>query len=186
MPFALKKTRRKRSRPSRLVPPIWSPCTASGEFDQGLQIDKAVLETISLLVPMTFRSSWRWVLRWSTNFGKWALGVAWSASVSTNGFGMRGWWKPAPVLPRLWRRATCASTVCARPRPVTRSKRVTSSPSGSTGPCGCWRWLDLPSGGVMRRPRAPSMSICRATRSDYLHACCCGAVGSLAGYRFMR
>ncbi len=31
--------------------------TTSREFDQGLQIDEAVLESISLRVPMTFRSS---------------------------------------------------------------------------------------------------------------------------------
>jgi len=39
------------------VPPSWSSCTTSGELDQELQIDKAVLESISLLVPMAFRSS---------------------------------------------------------------------------------------------------------------------------------
>jgi hypothetical protein len=30
------------------------PCTTSGEFDQGLQIDKAALESVSLLVSIAF------------------------------------------------------------------------------------------------------------------------------------
>ncbi|MGA7071583.1 hypothetical protein, partial [Bradyrhizobium sp.] len=45
-------------------------------FDPGTSNRKAALESMSLLVPITFRSSWKRVLQWSTNFGKWALGVS--------------------------------------------------------------------------------------------------------------
>jgi hypothetical protein len=44
--------------------------TASGEFDQGLQVDKAVLASTSLLGPMTFPKFMTVGAATSTNFGK--------------------------------------------------------------------------------------------------------------------
>jgi hypothetical protein len=44
-------------------------------FDPGTSNRKAALESIGLLVPIIFRSSWKWVLQRNTNFGKWALEV---------------------------------------------------------------------------------------------------------------
>jgi hypothetical protein len=48
------------------------PAPQAANSIQEFQIQKP-LESIGFLVPMTFRSSWKWVQRWSTNFGKWAL-----------------------------------------------------------------------------------------------------------------
>jgi len=92
----------------------------------------------------------------------------WIASGSTNGCGTRGWSRPAPAPQRLSKAVASASTACARDRPDTRSRPATSSPSGSTAACVCWRSRDFPSGGAMLPRRGCCTRICSRGRSNYL------------------